>query len=220
MSVSLLFNIRQAFKQNWLPAFFLQGFALSLAYCFYYVPSALFVFNYIAAAKQEAGIYFAIASTALFGGFIPCLYLWLTHKIKQQIVFQFVFYIVVWAILGALVDIFYQQQSIWFGDAVDMQTIAKKAAVDQFIFSALLTCPCLTVAYLWKDCHFNWQQTRTFINRKLFVEKIPTTVITNWLIWFPAVAIIYSMPANIQIPLFNLVLCFFVLLLSMLKRDD
>jgi hypothetical protein len=38
------------------------------------------------------------------------------------------------------------------------------------------------------------------------------------LIWIPAVSIIYSMPNELQIPLFNLVLCFWVLLLNVLNK--
>ena len=34
------------------------------------------------------------------------------------------------------------------------------------------------------------------------------------MVWTPATAIVYSLPTALQIPLFNLTLCFFVLLVS------
>jgi hypothetical protein len=37
-----------------------------------------------------------------------------------------------------------------------------------------------------------------------------------WVVWIPATSIIYSLPLPLQIPLFNLVLCFYVLTVSAL----
>jgi hypothetical protein len=73
---------------------------------------------------------------------------------------------------------------------------------------------------MWKDNGFSgsitWQQ---FTPAILFL-KIATTVVTNWLIWIPSVALIYMMPSGLQLPLFNLVLCFFVLVLATVQHDD
>jgi hypothetical protein len=37
-------------------------------------------------------------------------------------------------------------------------------------------------------------------------------------VWIPAVATIYSLPSALQVPLFNLVLCFWCLLISFISR--
>jgi hypothetical protein len=44
------------------------------------------------------------------------------------------------------------------------------------------------------------------------------TLIANFGVWVPAVAIIYALPTPLQLPLQNLVLCFFTLLLAHLNR--
>jgi hypothetical protein len=41
---------------------------------------------------------------------------------------------------------------------------------------------------------------------------------STWAVWIPAVTIIYCLPAPLQIPLFNLVLCFWVLVLSFISK--
>ena len=51
------------------------------------------------------------------------------------------------------------------------------------------------------------------------MQKFATIQISAWIVWVPAVLIIYSLPANLQIPLFNLVLCFFSLVLAFVSRD-
>ncbi len=213
----LFFNIKRALKSNVIPAIFLQCFAVFIAVSYFYWPESHIIFDFFAQLKTTYGAVYAIVSTAIFGGVIPYLYLLISGQIKQHKVQQCVFYIVVWAAMGGLVDAFYQCQTIWFGSSADWLTIAKKTALDQFVFSLLLTCPFLTFVYLWKDHGFSWQRTRPHL-KTMFTLRIPTTVLTNWLIWIPAVSLIYAMPANLQIPLFNLVLCLFVLILSMLNK--
>ncbi len=218
-SASLASNIKNTFKVNLIPAIFLQILAVSIGLSYFFWPSAAPVFNYFSDLKLQYGIVYAIVSTSIFGGLIPFLYLFLSGKLTANPLKQLIFYCIIWAFLGAVVDLLYTYQAVVFGDGNDVLTIMKKTAVDQFIFSALLSCPFLTIAYMWKDYGFNWGKTKFQINKELFTLKIPTTVLTNWLIWIPAVSIIYAMPTTLQVPLFNLVLCFFVLLLSMLDRN-
>ena len=89
----------------------------------------------------------------------------------------------------------------------------------QFVFSVFVTSPFIALAFLWKDQQFNWQQTKIHFDDLIKVQ-IPTTIVTTWIIWIPAVSLIYMMPSNLQIPLFNLVLCFFVLILAILNVDE
>jgi hypothetical protein len=56
------------------------------------------------------------------------------------------------------------------------------------------------------------------MRREFFLVKIPTVILSNWLVWIPAVSVVYAMPTELQIPLFNLVLCFWVLLLAVLNK--
>ena len=215
-------NIVHALKANLAPGLVLQVLAISIAVCYFFWPDSHIVFNLISELKATYQWKYAFVSTALFGGIIPCLYLYLSGQFDtfrtSYIVLLFLFYSLFWAYKGVEVDFFYIQQARWFGDALDVSTIIKKTAVDQFLYSALWAAPTITIAYLWKDSNFNFRETKSKINKELFLLKIPTVVISNWLIWIPAVSIIYTMPTPLQIPLFNLVLCFFVLILASLNR--
>ncbi|GLS27390.1 hypothetical protein [Marinibactrum halimedae] len=214
----LLYNIRAAFKENLIPAIFLQFLALFVCISYFYWPAAKPVFLFFAALKETYGAVYAILSTSLFGGAIPFAYLWLSKKIQHNLPGQFVFYLLMWAMMGAFVDALYNFQAQLFGSDASLATIVKKVLFDQCLFTALFSCPLLTVMYLWKDQGFSWQRTKTHLTKELFTLKIPTVILTNWVIWFPAVSVVYAMPTPLQIPLFNLVLCFFVLLLSMLSK--
>lgn len=211
-------NIRQAMQANVVPAVFLQTLAVVVAVSYFHVPTVQSLFNDVAAFKAATGIVYSIVSTSFFGGILPFLYLFLSGQITTQPRRQLVFYVLFWASMGGIVDVFYQFQISLFGGANDWLSVVKKTLFDQFVFTVFFTCPVMTVIFIWKDCHFNWQATRAKLNRELFTLQIPTTLVVNWLIWIPAVSAIYLMPSALQVPINNLVLCCFVLLLAVLKR--
>jgi hypothetical protein len=213
-------NIVRALKTNVLAAICLQVIALFIGISFFYWPQSQPVFLFFSQLKTQYGLTYAVVATAIFGGFIPYCYLLMSGKLGPNQVKQGVFYCVLWGMMGALIDTFYGLQNSLFGSEAQVMIIIKKTAFDQFVFSAFLTCPLLTALYMWKDNGFSgsitWQQ---FTPAILFL-KIATTVVTNWLIWIPSVALIYMMPSALQLPLFNLVLCFFVLVLATVQHDD
>jgi len=43
-------------------------------------------------------------------------------------------------------------------------------------------------------------------------------LVTNWLVWIPALALVYSLPAALQFPLFSVIMCFFILVVTMMTR--
>jgi hypothetical protein len=215
----LVSNIKSAIGTNLLPGLCLQLFALTIGLSYFYWPASLQTFQFFADLKAEYGGLYAMISTSIFGGLLPFLYMFLKGEIRFLPIQQLLFYLLIWAILGWVINAFYGLQVLLFGEGTDWLTIVKKTAFDQFVFSVFVTAPIIALAFLWKDQQFNWQQTKMQLDDLIKVQ-IPTTVVTTWIIWIPAVSLIYMMPTNLQIPLFNLVLCFFVLILAILNVDE
>lgn len=215
----LISNIKMAIGANLWPGLCLQLFALTIGLSYFYWPASQQTFQFFADLKAEYGVLYAAISTSLFGGLLPFIVMFLSGKIKFMPFQQLIFYMLIWAVLGSLINAFYTLQVVLFGDGNDWLTIVKKTAFDQFVFSTFLTGPFIALAFLWKDQRFNWTQSKKHFDDLIKVQ-IPTTVVTTWIIWIPAVSVIYMMPTNLQIPLFNLVLCFFVLILAILNVDD
>ncbi|WP_016955644.1 hypothetical protein [Catenovulum agarivorans] len=220
MKTNYLFNtIKQALLKNLLPGFVLQVFALSIVLVYFYLPASQTSFNAIAELKLAHGWRYTFIATALFGGLIPFIYLHLTKALpKQSVIKLLCFYLIFWGIKGVEVDLFYQLQGYWFGYDNTVATIVKKTAMDQFIYSALWAAPSITLCYLWLENNFSFNQTVKAADKHFFSLTLPSVIVSNWLVWIPAVSIIYTMPAELQIPLFNLVLCFWVLMLAALNR--
>ena len=125
-----------------------------------------------------------------------------------------------WAIKGVEVNYFYALQGYWFGNEVSLRVIAIKTSLDQFIYSAFWAVPGIILIYLWKDNNFSFDAWKKAISKELFLVTIPAAVASNWLIWIPAVSLIYAMPPALQLPLFNLVLCFYVLIVSAISQPQ
>ena len=215
----LVTNIKSAMGANLLPGLCLQLFALTIGLSYFYWPASQQTFQFFADLKAEYGAVYAVISTSIFGGLLPFLYLFLSGKVRFLPLTQLLFYIIIWAGLGGLINAFYGLQIVLFGEGTDWLTILKKTSFDQFVFTVFVTSPLIALAFLWKDQQFNWQKTKMYFDDLIKVQ-IPTTIVTTWIIWIPAVSLIYMMPSNLQIPLFNLVLCFFVLILAILNVDE
>lgn len=218
--MSIKKSIAAALKQNLLPGLVLQTFALVIVLVYFFVPASQPIYAWFSVLKHEYGSLYAFVATAFFGGLIPFIYLWATKRIdpSQSALALFVFYLLFWGLKGIEVDFFYQLQGYWFGYENSLKTIAIKVAVDQFIYSALWAAPTITIPYLWVENRFDFRSCAAALNKSFFLEKIPTVIFSNWLVWIPAVSIVYSMPQDLQIPLFNLVLCFWVLILAVLNK--
>lgn len=209
-----------ALKKNLLPGLILQLFAISILVTYFFVPASRPLFTLLGDLKNTYGFGYSFVATALFGGLIPFLYLLLSNSLAphRNMLGLLIFYFVFWGLKGMEVDAFYRLQGDWFGNGNDVATIATKMAVDQFLYSALWAAPSITIVYLWMESNWSFNEWRRAMTRDFFCIKIPTVVLSNWLVWIPAVSVVYAMPAELQIPLFNLVLCFWVLLLAVLNK--
>ena len=208
-------------RANLVPGIALQVVAALVLATYFWVPPASGVFVAIGDLKERYGLLFAALSTGVFGGVIPFLYLYFSGKIVSGHMGKIgLFYLLFWIWKGIEVDLLYQAQAIMFGDTADFATVAKKVAFDQFVYCPLISAPVMAVLYAWKDSLFDLQTFRRKLNKRLFTFEIPGVLVSIWLVWIPGTAFIYSLPLPLQIPLFNLVLCFFVLLVSALSSPD
>jgi O-antigen ligase len=53
-----------------------------------------------------------------------------------------------------------------------------------------------------------------------FLRELLPVIIANLGVWLPTVTIIYTLPTVLQLPLENLVLCFFTLMLAHMSQTN
>ncbi len=209
------------FRANLIPGIVLWLIGLGVVLTYYLVDSSRTFFDLVMQTKQEYGYWYSFVATGFFGGLIPFLYLWGTGKIPRGMVFSYgAFFLLYWAARGTEVDAFYRLQSLLFGNELDWTTIATKVFVDQFVYCILWAAPVTAVFYGWKDYGFSWALFIQRTTKQSFLFEVARLLLSTWLVWIPATAIIYSLPPALQVPLFSLTLCFFVLLVSVFSKDE
>jgi hypothetical protein len=207
-------------RANVVPGLVLQLVALSLVLAYYQHEPTRVALDRLAAWREQVGVTFSILSTATFGGVLPALYLWASHETRARFNFaQAAAITAFWAYKGLEVDVLYRTLAHFVGTAHDVRTIAIKTSFDQFIYCPLLAVPLTVVVYEWVEANFD---TAALINDVKaggwFYRKVLPLLISNLWVWLPTACIIYSLPTPLQLPLQNLVLLFFTLLLAHLSR--
>jgi len=211
---------KEGFRRNRIPALILQTFAAVLLALYFLVPELRSGFEAIGKLKADTGIWFALVSTAFFGGFIPWIVMVQRGRIKKgERTKHLLFFLGFWALQGFMVDQLYTLQDEWFGSEATLRVLLLKVLVDQIPFNLFWATPNSLIFYGWKNADFSWRKLWQSHSKQSFFQKYATIQISAWVIWIPAVLMIYSLPPNLQVPLFNLVLCFFSLVLAFISRD-
>ncbi|MCC5845706.1 MAG: Mpv17/PMP22 family protein [Verrucomicrobia bacterium] len=202
-----------------MPAFVLQAFAGLILALYFLVPAARPAFEVIGDLRARNGYVFSAVSAAVSGGMVSWIVLWNRGRIPPgRLVSHGVFFILYWAAQGLMVDTLYRLQSQWFGDGNDPLTLFKKVLVDQGPYNLLYATPVSLFFYTWKDHNFSGSKAWTAYKTD-FSNRYWSVMISAWMVWIPAVTMIYSLPPDLQIPLFNLVICFFTLVLAFISRE-
>ena len=90
--------------------------------------------------------------------------------------------------------------------------------MDQAVYCPILAIPLTVVVYRWIAPGVSFRDVAAdFLTPGWYARSVLPTLLANAGVWIPAVAIIYSLPTPLQLPLQNLVLAFFTLLLAHLN---
>lgn len=220
------------FKQVWvrfracLSANLMVGFAIWLVagltcFAYYENEECRQALNFLKELKNSWGFAYSALFTAFFGGMLPYLILLFRKSIpKRQRISWFLFFLFFWAFKGVEVDAFYRLQAMLFGDLVNPITVVKKVSMDLFVYCVFWSGPMTALCYGWKKADFKWRKFASYLGWGNFVEETLFLLLSTWIIWLPALTVVYAMPTDLQMPMFNLTLLFFVLMISVAKRSE
>lgn len=207
----------EAAKANAVPALILQGAMLAILVAYYSSARVADLLDQLAHYKEQHNFAFIIGAAVLAGAIIPEIFLVLffqNGKVHRQNLRNLAFTVPTWAVDGVLVDLMYRLNAHWFGSIVTFPAVLAKICVDQFGYNPFLAAPGEVSVYEWKNQGFSWASVRRAFTWGHYQEKIFPTLLATWAVWFPIMAIIYSLPYPLQFPLFAIALSFWVLLLT------
>ena len=203
-------------RANLVPGLVLQAFALAVVLGYYWHGPSHALLGQLSELRSRMGMSFAILSTGLFGGLLPLLYLKSTPATRDQTTWRegFVF-TAFWAYKGIEVSLWYGFLAWSLGDGVDVGTVAGKTLIDQFIYCPIWAVPSTAVFYFWYRQGCNLESLRAdFREPRWYARRVLPLLCANLGVWLPLVCIIYALPTPLQLPLQNIVLCFYTLLLA------
>lgn len=211
--------IAAAFRENRVPCLLLNLLVICLVASYYLWPKVAGVWQTVGAFKTRWSYLFSFGSTVFSAAVLPFAVQWAmgTLPVGDRLK-RFVCLALFWGYRGMEIDLLYRCQGFLFGHGNDPATLAVKVAVDQLVYSPLWAVPTYVIALRWIDLGGSWSRTRASLDRRFWTHTYPTILVTNWIVWIPAVTLIYSLPAPLQFPLFSVIMCFFVLLVTLLAR--
>ncbi|HEX2862538.1 MAG TPA: hypothetical protein VHN79_12905 [Lacunisphaera sp.] len=198
------------------PGLALQIVAIALVLAYYFAPITAGIFARLADWQTQGGFAFSAATTALCGGLLPFLFLRLHPDTRAAHPWpHLIFFALFWAWKGAEVDLWYRILGRLYGDGHDAPTIVCKVLSDQFGFNPLYASPVGNVCFAWKDAGFRWAPVAADLRAgRWYARSVLPVLLAVWFLWIPVTACVYALPAPLQMPLFNVVLCFWSMLFA------
>lgn len=180
---------------------------------FYTINDVKNAFEHIGELKNTGGYLFSGISTMIFGGIIPYLITLIKEKFSYK---DLLFILIYWFVVGIVSDLLYSCMNLIFGTSNDVKTVVKKVLVDQFVWNPVLGVHTMIIPYYWRDVIYSCSKLKKLFS-KIYIYKFVSTMMAVWIVWIPCVSAIYSMPSNLQIPLFNIVILFYSIILQSLS---
>lgn len=207
-------------KSNILPGAVLWAIGLVLVISYYQIHTVAEILDQLGDFKLRSSPWFAILSTALFGSLIP----WLVQNLflkggEKQPFRQVPWLLLFWGFHGWQVDWLYRIQAELFGNKIDFQTILKKTLVDEFIWVPFFAVWQLVLGYLFIEKDGSVKEFKAALKQKSFFDRVIPLMIANWVVWIPAVSLIYLFPLPLQLPLMNIILALWCLILTFFVKN-
>ncbi|MBX7211830.1 MAG: hypothetical protein K1X78_26225 [Verrucomicrobiaceae bacterium] len=213
-------TIASAFRQNRVPCLLLNGVAVALVTSYYRWPAMAGFWKALGMWKVGWSFGFSLLSTIFAAVLLPsCVQAAMGTLPVDRRWSRIGWLALFWGYRGMEIDLFYRVQGWFFGHDHDAATLLKKVFVDQFVASPVWFVPTYVIALRWIDLGVPWSHARASLDREFWTRTLPTILITNWLVWIPALALVYSLPAALQFPLFSVVMCFFILVVTVMAGD-
>ncbi|HOM58589.1 MAG TPA: hypothetical protein P5125_02995 [Kiritimatiellia bacterium] len=189
----------KAARANLVPGLILQAAAFALLASYTFLPPVRHALTEVGRWQARFGVPFSLASYLFFCGVVPYLFCLACPALRPaQRGRALAFALGFWGLMGLLIPQFYRLQSALYGNGTDVQTLVCKILTDQFVFSAFLTVPLVSLAHFWKDCGYRWEAVAPHMGRGWYSRLVLPNLVMNWTVWIPSLCVIYSLPTALQ----------------------
>lgn len=211
----------RAAKANIVPGLIVQGLMLAMLLAYYFHPPMTDWLNGLALLKKRWGYGYSAVNAITAGALIPELLriiVFQKARVRRENFANLLFTVLLWCVMGVVVDFFYRCQAGWFGAEVTFFVVFKKVLVDQFVYNTVFAAPVTAWLYDWKNRGYPTHGLGGFFTVAYYRDTVVPTLFATWGVWIPVVSILYSLPPLLQIPLFGLALSLWVMLYTWMSE--
>ncbi|MDR2513356.1 MAG: hypothetical protein LBD01_06145 [Puniceicoccales bacterium] len=202
-----------AARANFIPGLILQAVALALVVTYYTNDAAGARLDELARLKDRVGFAYSATSGAFFCGLLPWFFRVAIPSLRPRRLWgDLVFSLLWWAAMCMGTDAFYRGQAMFWGAENSVGTVILKTACDMLIFTPITAAPLNAISHLWKENEFSFIRTREALRGNWYRKIVMPNLVPNWMLWTPGIALVYSLPTLLQVPMANLIGCFWSLL--------
>jgi hypothetical protein len=211
--MSILIKVKNSFFQNIKAIIFLQLLSIIILILYYSNKDFNILLNQLKFIKEKYGILAVMITTSISGGIFPEI----LNKIfkKNYIVLpkRLLLISLFWLYKGFEINLFYTFLSKIVNTNNIVYNVIIKVAIDEFLYTPLWAVPSMIFYYsLSEKFSLNY-----------FFESLKANylliLILNWLIWIPAVSLIYSLPLALQMPIQNIILVIWTILILFFNKS-
>lgn len=203
-------------RASLVPGLALQAFALAVVLGYYFHTPTRELFTQLSDLRARMGVLFGVLSTGLCGGLLPLLYLKAVPSTRGHYTWkQGGLLTLFWSYKGVEIAAWYAFLAWSLGASAGPGTIAAKALIDQFIYCPVWAVPTTALFYIWCANRCDFRAVLADLRTpRWYARSVLPMLCANLGVWLPLVCIIYALPTPLQLPLQNIVLCFFTLILA------
>lgn len=206
-------------KVNLKPGIVIWALAGAILASWVFWPAMRGALESVAEFKARWNYGFAMVSTAIAGGLIPGLVLIALGRSGPGWQRRLFWLTLFWAAKGAEVNLLYEMQAQVFGTGTDAGTLVIKTIFDQFVYCTIWAVPSMAIGYGLIEG--GWSAVRRDLaGGSWYARSVLPILLANWGVWVPTVLLVYALPTPLQLPVQNLVLCLWSLIVSVLAVPD
>jgi hypothetical protein len=190
----------RSLKKNWRAIVGLQAMGLVVVIAYYAMPSLRGAFDWAAAMKVRGGYVFSAIMLAIVCGIGPEIaktIFGVDRTLTRARLRHMVFNMLVFGFLGIMVDAFYRLLADVIGTQVTVGTVAAKVAIDQFVYTPLLSATTIALAYTWREYRYSIRRTLGVLGRRWYLRRVVILLLPCWAYWIPMTSLMYSLPAGL-----------------------
>jgi hypothetical protein len=210
----------RAARANLAPGLVLWAVGSALVFAYYHHAPTHAALERLTDLHTRMGLLFSFLGTMLCGGLLPILYLRLDPAVRADYRLKnCLFLLAFWGYKGVEIELFYRVLAHVVGADNSVRTIAIKAAFDQFVYSPFFAVPVTVLVFSLNHAGLRFGPVLADIRSGHWYRRhVLPTVVANAALWIPMVCLVYALPLALQTLLFDLGLCYCILLVAHITR--